>query len=128
MLAFGGVLFATVFAQARPPTVVVTATHISVKSGFYTADAAFQDVTEVRLDPALPRILRRTNGFAGGGSLRGHFEVGALGGGQLFVDVGHPPFVFVRTRREFFFVNYQDPARTEALYRTLLASTNAKGP
>ncbi|HEY4121875.1 MAG TPA: hypothetical protein VGM56_28610 [Byssovorax sp.] len=128
LVALGGVGFA-VFAQSGPPTVAVTATNVSVKSGLYKVDVPLKDVTEVRLDASIPRILRRTNGFASGGSLRGHFDVDTLGAGQLFVDIKHGPFVFVRTADTYFYVSYDDPARTQELYESVLAAwTTAKGP
>jgi hypothetical protein len=125
-----GAVVAAVGVQAGPPKVAVTATSVSVKSGFYSVEAPFADVTSVTLEPSLPHILRRTNGYAGAKSLRGHFDVEGLGNGQLFIEKGHPPFVFVRTTAHgFFYVNDADPARTEELYRQILeAWSKAKAP
>jgi hypothetical protein len=122
VFAIGGAIVAGMFAQAGSPKVTLTDTAVSVKSGFYGADFNLKDVTEVRLDASMPRVLRRTNGYAGGGSLRGHFDLDTLGSGQLFIEKGHPPFVFVRSGTQFFYVNYADPARTEELHRNLLAA------
>ena len=42
------------------------------------------------------------------------------GDGQLFVELDHPPFVLVRTAGSFFYVNFEDPARTQGFYRELV--------
>ena len=100
--------------------VVVTATSVSVKSVLYGVDVPLTEVTAVSLEPTLPRILRRTNGYGGKTALRGHFLLAGLGEGQLFVELDHPPFVLVRTTGGFFYVSFEDPARTQGLYRELL--------
>ena len=69
--------------------------------------------------PALPRVLLRTNGFAGAGSLRGHFRVEGLGDGRLYVEEGFAPYVLVRLREGFVVVNFREPERTRALYEEM---------
>ena len=118
LLAAGAGAFA-VFGMGGPPTVTVTATGVSVKGALYGVDAPFDQVTSVTLDPSLPRVLRRTNGYASGGTLRGHFDLDGLGKGQLFVEKAHPPFIHVQTSSGCFFLNDENPARTEALYQEL---------
>ncbi len=74
------------------------------------------------LEPRLPRLVARTNGFAGAGILRGWFRVEGLGEGKLFVDLGCSPYVLVRLRRGFLIVNFSDPRQTRALYRQIQAA------
>jgi hypothetical protein len=90
-----------------------------VRSLFYGTAFAEEEITAVSLEPTLPRVLLRTNGFAAAGILRGHFEVEGLGRGRLFVDAGSAPFVFVNLREGFVFVNYGDPERTRALFEAI---------
>ena len=61
-------------------------------------------------------MLAKTNGFAGAGSLRGHFRVEGLGDGRLYVEEGFAPYVLVRLRQGFVVVNFREPERTSALY------------
>ncbi len=110
------VVGAAFWLQVRPPTVTVRVDGVEIESLFYKAAFTPGEITTVSLEPALPRVLVRTNGFAAAGILRGHFEVEGLGQGRLFVDVGSSPFIFVGLREGFVFVNYSDPERTQALF------------
>ncbi len=118
----GAVLFvAPFYLQTRPPKVTVTRHSIVIQSLFYGDEYPMDEVTAVSLEPELPRILARTNGFAGGGVLRGWFRVDGLGTGKLFVDLGNAPYVLVRTRSRFAIVSFSDARRTQALYQEIEA-------
>lgn len=113
-------LVATLFLlQEQPPRVALGADAFRVTSVFYSQEFAYQDITELSLEPRLPRIRLRTNGYAAGGTLRGHFRLEALGDGQLFVERRHPPYVFVHRGSDFVFVNFEDPDDTRTLFREL---------
>jgi hypothetical protein len=119
----GAVLLVTPFyLQTRDPKVTVTRDRLSIESLFYGQDYPLADVTAVSLEARLPRVLLRTNGFAGGGLLRGWFSVDGLGKGKLFVDSGSSPFVLVRLRNGFVIVNFGSPEKTQSLYRELEAA------
>jgi hypothetical protein len=105
--------------QVQPPTVTVRADGLEVESPFYGKVFPASDVTGLSLLPALPRVLARTNGFAGAGSLRGHFRVEGLGDGRLYVDEGFAPYVLVRLREGFVVVNFREPEKTRALFDEL---------
>jgi hypothetical protein len=113
VLAAVGVLF---WFQMQPPTVTVRPDGFRVDSPFYGTDFAAEAITSISLEPTLPRVLARTNGFAAAGILRGHFTVEGLGNGLLFVDSGVAPFILVRLREGFVIVNLPEPERTRALY------------
>lgn len=121
VIMFIGVAVAIVL-QSRPPDVSIANGTFSVKSGFYGSSAPIGEIREVRLDETMPRILRRTNGFAAGVQRRGHFLVDGLGNGQLFLESDKPPFVFIRLRNEFVFVAFADAARTRKLFDDLAAA------
>jgi hypothetical protein len=126
VLAGMGLLIGGTFAlEMRPPRAIVSLQGFEIRSAFYGQEYAWSDVTGIRLEPRLPRILARTNGFAGAGLLRGHFRVQGLGAGKLFVDVGSPPFVLVRLREGFVIVNLETPEKTRALYEELLRARPA---
>ena len=122
-----GAVFAIVTAQTRPPQVTVTAQAISIASLFYGESYPMDEVTSVSLERCLPRILARTNGFAGGGLLRGWFQVQGLGKGKLFVDAGSSPYVVLKTRRGVAIVNISDPQKTQALYDEIVAARGRAG-
>ena len=107
------------WSQMRPPRVSVSPGGIEIETLFYGTTLPADDISAISLEPKLPRIHMRTNGFAAGGTLRGHFRVEGLGDGRLYVDVTEPPFVLVRLRRGYVFVNFSDPELTRALYEEL---------
>jgi hypothetical protein len=113
-----GILTAMYF-EAQPPTVTATPQTFSVRSALYRDDIPMREVATVSLEQSLPRVLLRTNGFAMGSHLRGHFRLDQMGSGQLFVERNTPPFIVVRTRRDFVIVNFEEPERTRELFEVL---------
>ena len=104
------------WSQLRPARVAVAPAGFMVDTLFYGDSFAAADITAVSLETQLPRILLRTNGFAGAGTLRGHFRVEGLGDGRLYVEEGFAPYILVRLRQGFVVVNFREPERTRALY------------
>jgi hypothetical protein len=85
----------------------------------YSRQIPLERITSVSLEQAVPRVLRRTNGFSLGGTLRGRFRLAEIGDGQLFLELGTPPYVIVRTKTDYVIVNFDEPARTRDLYADL---------
>lgn len=112
-------LVGSAYLQTRPPEVTVTHERLSIRSLFYGGDYPFSEITGSSLEPRLPRVLARTNGFAGGGLLRGWFRLQGLGDGKLFVDQATPPFLLVRLKQGFVIVNFAEPERTRALHEEI---------
>jgi hypothetical protein len=108
------------YLEMQPPRAIVSPRGFEIESVFYGQEYLWPDVTGIRLEPRLPRVLVRTNGFAAAGVLRGHFRVEGLGAGKLFVDVRTPPFVLVGLRRGFVAVSLETPEKTRALYDDLV--------
>lgn len=102
--------------QAQPVGVKVSADGIEIDTPLYGTTLPAAEITAISLEPGLPRIEARTNGFSGAGALRGHFRVAGLGDGRLYVETGHPPYLLVRTRQSFVFVSFPEAERTRALY------------
>lgn len=114
-------VLAMLVLEPRPPRVKVTPESLAVATFLYRTEVPLSEVTSVSLEDRL-RVQRRTSGFSSAGVLRGHFDVAGLGNGMLFVDVGSPPFVLVRTPHRFVAVGFDDPARTRALHEELQAA------
>lgn len=116
-LALGVVLVGAIFwSQIRPPRVSVAPDGFEVETLFYGASFAATDITSVSLEARLPRVLLKTNGFGGAGTLRGHFRLEELGEGRLYVEQGFAPYVFVHLRQGYVIVNFREPGKTRALY------------
>jgi hypothetical protein len=118
-----GVLF---YFLMQPPSVKVSQERFLVRSALYGEEIPMTEVAGVSIVEVLPAIRLRTNGFALRGSLRGHFRLDEIGDGQLFIEAGTPPYVVVRTRRDFVIVNFKDPARTRNLYADLARNVDQK--
>jgi hypothetical protein len=114
--------------QSKPAVVSVGPDTFVVQNLFYGDTYSYRDVTSITLEPSLPRILQRTNGYALGGTLRGWFEGEGLGKGKLFLEAGSPPFILVRLREGFLIIGYADPQQTQRLYRDLQRGWTGKLP
>jgi hypothetical protein len=112
----GVVALVVVPMQQEPILVTVRAEGFEVESLFYGQSYPQDAIASFEVVPRLPRIEARTNGFAGGGLLRGDFRVSGLGDGKLFVDSRQPPYVLVRLREGFVILGLEDAAKTQALY------------
>jgi hypothetical protein len=116
VVLFGLLVLGMFWSSLRPPVVHVGPEGVRVETLFYGATLAADDIVSVSLEPRLPRVLLKTNGFAGAGTLRGWFRVETWGKGRLYVEEGTAPFVVVRLRQGFVVVNFREPERTQALY------------
>lgn len=109
-----------VHLEEQPCRVTMTRNAFEVAGIVYGQTLPLSEITGVYLCRHIPRILARTNGYSGGRTLRGHFRLAQLGDGQLFVRLGTPPYLLVRTRTDYVIVSFRDPARTRAIYGELL--------
>ncbi len=107
------------YFEEQPPKVTVTDVSFKVRGVLYGEQFPMAEITGVSLCQRIPRILARTNGYAGGRTLRGHFRLAQLGDGQLFIRLGVPPYLLVRTQAQYVIVNFRDPARTQEVYEEL---------
>jgi hypothetical protein len=107
------------YFHEQPPKVSLSASRIRVASALYSEQLALTEITHLSLERRLPRIRLRTNGYAAGETLRGHFRLDRLGDGQLFIEYGHPPYILIRSADAYVVVNFEDPDETIALYHRL---------
>lgn len=121
VVVFAGVII-LLWGEHRPPRVRVEGGAIRIETFIYDHEVPLADVTEVALREDLPRINARTNGYALGGTLRGHFDVQGLGRGRLYIERDHPPFVLIRTKDSYVVLGYEDPAETRALFERIRAA------
>ncbi len=118
VLAAGG---AMIYAGTRPPTVTVGPDGVSVRTPLASSQLRKGMITAVSLEPTVPRVLGRSAGFEAMGSLRGYFQLDGLGKGRLFIYQRTPPYVLIRSRDGFTFINFHERERTRALYEQLRA-------
>lgn len=120
-LVLAGALF---YFGFQPPSVRMTDDAFAVSNGLYRDRIQYSSITSATLEPAIPPIGLRTNGFAAGNTLRGSFIVHDWGHGRLYINRDRPPFVVIRTGDGFVAVNFTDPARTRAVYQELTTHIN----
>jgi hypothetical protein len=84
------------------------------------------EITSVTLADVLPKVERRTFGFAFGDRLRGTFHLAGIGAASVYVNADTPPFIVVRTPREVVFVNEPTAAETRRLYDELRAAAPSR--
>lgn len=105
--------------QARSMEVNVASPAITLRSGFYSASVPLEELREVIVADSLPRLRRRTNGFALGNARRGHFEVDSLGTAILFVTLNSPPYIVLKSENQTVIVNFRDPAKARLIIDNL---------
>jgi hypothetical protein len=116
-IAFAGWVFTT---GSKPPDVSVSPTGFTVHGGgLYTADVPFSSVQEISLQDTIPRVIRKRNGFNAGNTLRGSFTLDVLGDGRIFINLGVPPYVVVKTADSYVIMNFKNPQQTRTLYEEL---------
>jgi hypothetical protein len=113
-----GIAFAGWY-QSRQMEVSVTDALLSVQSVFYSAKVPLSEITEVVVADSLPRIERRTNGFAFGASRRGRFFLESMGDAMLFVTLDSPPFIVIRSTSVTVIISFRDPDKARQLITDL---------
>jgi hypothetical protein len=112
------VVGATVTSGSSPLRVDVTSAAVIVHGSWGTS-VPLADITAVSLVDSLPH-LRRTMGYGGFGTMRGHETSRELGeSGHAYVTRNAPPFVIATTRNGFLVFNTDDHARTRQLFGEL---------
>ncbi len=111
----------------KQPRVTVSADGMQVSSGFYGVDLPWSDVTDVSLEESLPRVVRRTNGYALGGTLRGYFQVEGMGRVRLFVERDQPPFVRITATEGVTYVGLGTGGGTRQLFNEISGVRRAVG-
>ena len=108
-----------VVASIRPVKTNIANGVLSINGGSAHETVPLANILDVTLEPEIPLIARRTNGFSMGSTLRGSFRLQDGEPARLFVERDHPPFVFVRTKDSRIWINVNDADATRALYAAL---------
>jgi hypothetical protein len=127
VLAFGAFVLVSIgamfYVESKPPKVTIADDRLAVSGFVYGTDIELAQIETVTLASSLPAIETRTNGFALGTTLRGHFRLSELGDAELYVEADAPPFVVVQHAGGVLIFNAPEPGRTRALHDELVAAT-----
>jgi hypothetical protein len=105
----------------RPPRVTVSENYIKI-SGLYGVQLRVDDIEQIELREALPRIKSRTNGMdLFGIAKRGIYSLEELGRTRLISFSTGGPFILMHAGNEWIVINFKNPDETEALFDELEA-------
>lgn len=88
-------------------------------TGPYGVEVAVENIEEVVLLDKLPKVERRTNGFAAGNRRVGNFRLAELGKGKLFIHGDTAPYLLIQLDEGFVIINHKDSSKTEDWYQSL---------
>jgi hypothetical protein len=113
------------FFGAKEPVVEVLDNSVQIEA-LYGLTVDFSDIAGISLLEESMDDLGvddRTNGYALRGDLKGHFRSDSLGDILLFVQADCAPTIRIaRDGADDIYISFSDNAKTEALYRELLAA------
>jgi hypothetical protein len=88
-------------------------------SGMYGMTVAFSDIVEADTILSLPPIRTRTNGYAAGNVLKGHFRLKDGSGVLLFIKNGNPPYLHIKTPSNTIYLNGSSAKETREIYKSV---------
>lgn len=118
LIAAAIIITAVFYFGMQDPNVTVTDGKMEIKS-IYSFKA---DIQNLKVDTvnSLPDISMRTNGFAGGNVLKGHFRLTNDEKVLLFVRKHSLPYIRITQNGErTVYISYKDPDQTRALFNKL---------
>ena len=106
----------------RPVQASIASGVLTVQAAGYEAHVALASIHSASLVDTLPAISKKVKGYAFGGNLRGRFELDELGEAMLFVDLGTPPIIVIRSGSGTVVVNLDSPEATRKLHAELTSA------
>lgn len=108
-----------VYGSMESP-IEVTSDAVTI-GGMYGMDINMKEISDLKIEGAMPPVLKKKNGFDLGNILKGDFILEELGTARLFVRSPEGPFIFIKTDNNGLVVlNFKDKQKTRDLYSELL--------
>jgi hypothetical protein len=95
-------------------------------SGMYGLSVSYTDIIQVDTLQVLPGIRARTNGFAAGKILKGHFKLDDQSKVMLFIREGIPPYISIKTTTTTIYLNSGNSLKTRELFKTIKDRTGSR--
>ena len=86
----------------------------------------YSDITRIDTLSSLPRIKIKTNGFAFGKVLKGHFRLFDKTNVILFIKKGIPPYINIKTREDDLYLNFHKSETTKEVYQKISSRMKKK--
>lgn len=115
-------LFSMMFLYFTKDTKITIQEKCVIISGLYGGTIPVGEIQSIKLLDRLPTIDMRTNGFAFGYNLVGHFQVKGIGAANMFIH-SSGQLVEIRTSSKYYFINFKDSIKTDKLYKEILSLT-----
>jgi hypothetical protein len=90
-----------------------------VIKGMYGTKIDLKTISSADTLVSLPPVRSRTNGFAAGNTLRGHFKLSDGRKVRLYVKTNSPPYIELVSASATVFISTRDPAVTRQLFISL---------
>lgn len=89
-------------------------------TGLYGQEIRYDDISELMITDTLPAISLRTNGFALGNILKGHFRTNNSGSCILLVNTDYSPYLYIGLNDgKKIYLNSKDPELPDTIIRKI---------
>lgn len=89
--------------------------------GIYGLTIPYVDIEQIDTISAMPKISLRTNGYAFGETLTGHFKLYDKSRVKLFIKKGFAPYIMIKAKGQVpIYINFKDKRKTIGLYNELI--------
>jgi len=100
-------------------TEVIQTSETLILKGMYGLVISFSDIKSADTMQSLPAIRSRTNGYASGKILKGHFKLQDQSKVLLFIKKGIPPYICIRSSGLPVYLNFDDPSKTREVFSSI---------
>ncbi len=118
LTVFIGILVFIFVSGSREPAVTFSDSSMTI-SGMYGLSVGYADIISADTLQTLPGIKARTNGFAAGSILKGHFKLSGNSKVMLFLKEENPPFILINTKTTPIYLNSANPVRTREYFKNI---------
>ncbi len=110
-----------IFVTGSRETKVAFSDSSMTLSGMYGLTVNCTDIVQLDTLQELPGIRVRTNGFAAGGILKGHFKLQDQSKVMLFIKEGIAPYILIKTKETTIYMNSDNPGKTREYFKKINA-------
>ena len=93
-----------------------------ILKGMYGLSINYSDMQAADTVLMLPAIRSRTNGYASGKTLKGHFKLKDQSKALLFIRKGVPPYICIKSSGPAVYLNFDDPGKTREVFAGIRGS------
>jgi len=107
-----------ILSGSRDTAVTTEDTYLRIK-GMYGLTVKYSEIKQLDTIAGLPGIKARTNGYALGVSYKGNFRLRTDEKAKLFIRLGVPPYIVIKTDKHNIYLNFKNRNNTLDLFNTL---------